>query len=161
VQEEYWEEEEDTQKGKYLIFSLGKEEYGIEIKYVTEIIGIQEITQIPELADYIRGVINLRGKIIPIMDVRLRFNKDAREYDDRTCIIVVDIQDICLGLVVDRVSEVLFISEENIAPPPSHGEKRNKYIQGIGKVNTGVKILLDASLLVEEEEVEVINEYAG
>ena len=84
-------QEEDTQKGKFLTFSLGNESYGLEIKYVTEIIGIQPITEVPELPEYIRGIINLRGKIIPVMDVRLRFKKPFNEYNERTCIIVIDV----------------------------------------------------------------------
>ena len=106
------ETEEDTQKGKYLIFSLGNEFYGIEIKYVTEIIGVQPITEIPELPDYIKGIINLRGKIIPVMDVRIRFKKSPMEYNDRTCVIVIDVKDTSVGLIVDSVSEVLSIEEE-------------------------------------------------
>ena len=115
---EVLEMEEDTQKGKFLTFSLGKEDYGVEIKYVTEIIGIQSITEVPDLPAYINGIINLRGKIIPVMDVRLRFGKTVREYDDRTCIIVIDINDISIGLIVDRVSEVINIPESEIVPPP-------------------------------------------
>lgn len=100
-QEDYIEE--DTLKGRYLIFTLDKETYGVEIKYVTEIIGIQTITEIPELPEYVKGIINLRGKIIPVMDVRLRFKKEPKEYNDRTCIIVLDIRDLTIGLIVDRV----------------------------------------------------------
>jgi len=92
------EYEEDTQKGKYLTFIIGKEVYGIEIKYVMEIIGMQQITEVPELPEYIKGIINLRGKIIPVLDVRLRFKKEPMEYNDRTCIIVVDIKDVSVGL---------------------------------------------------------------
>lgn len=150
---------EDTQKGKFLIFSLGKEEYGFEIKYVTEIIGIQEITQVPGVPEYVRGVINLRGKIIPVMDVRLRFKKENREYDDRTCIIVVEINQLVVGLVVDRVSEVVVIPEEGIAPPPQLGKTfQNKYIKGIGKVGEQVKLLLDLNKLLSEEEAEALQE---
>ena len=98
VAEENLELEEDTQKGRYLTFGLGNEAYGIEIEHVTEIIGIQAITELPELPEYIRGIINLRGKIIPVMDVRLRFKKEFREYNDRTCIIVIDISGISIGL---------------------------------------------------------------
>jgi purine-binding chemotaxis protein CheW len=137
------ETEEDTQKGKFLTFSLGSEFYGLEIAYVTEIIGIQPITEIPELPDYVRGIINLRGKIVPVMDVRLRFKKPFREYNDRTCVIVIDIQDISVGLIVDSVSEVLTIAEENIVPPPDIKAAQNRYIKGIGKVEGDIKLLLD------------------
>lgn len=150
---------EDTQKGKYLTFSIGKENYGIEIQFVTEIIGIQEITEIPELPDFIKGIINLRGKIIPVMDVRLRFKRPYREYNDRTCIIVVDIQDISIGLIVDNVCEVLTIDEENIVPPPDlKADFYNRYVRGIGKVGSEVKLLLDCHKLLNENEVAVMKE---
>jgi len=138
------EYEEDTQKGKYLTFIIGKEVYGIEIKYVMEIIGMQQITEVPELPEYIKGIINLRGKIIPVLDVRLRFKKEPMEYNDRTCIIVVDIKDVSVGLIVDSVAEVVSIPEENIVPPPEANTGfNNRYIKQIGKVGDEVKLLLD------------------
>lgn len=147
------EEEEDTQKGRFLTFSLSNETYAIEIKYVTEIIGIQPVTEVPELPEYIRGIVNLRGKIIPVMDVRLRFKKTFREYNDRTCIIVIDIKDTSIGLIVDSVSEVLSIPEtEVVAPPDINGG--NKYIKGIGKVGSDVKLILNCGMLLNEDEVE-------
>ncbi len=152
--QEFWEEE-DTQKDKYLTFSLGNEFYGIEIKYVTEIVGMQPITEVPELPEYIRGIINLRGKIIPVMDVRLRFKKPAREYNDRTCIIVVDIRDISIGLIIDSVSEVLSIPEGDIVSPPEFSKGyNNKYIKNIGKVGNDVKLILDCDKLLNDEETE-------
>lgn len=148
------EMEEDTQKGRYLTFQLGKEFYGIEIRYVTEIIGIQPITEVPELPDYVKGIINLRGKIIPVMDVRLRFKKEPREYNDRTCVIVVDIKDISIGLIVDTVSEVISIPDENIVEPPQMNRGfNNRYIKHIGKVGNEVKLLLDCEKLLTEEEL--------
>lgn len=154
-----FETEEDTQKGKYLIFSIDKEEYGIEIKYVTEIVGIQPITVVPELEEYIKGVINLRGKIIPVMDVRIRFRKGERLYDDRTCIVVVEIGEISVGLIVDRVAEVLSIPEDQIVPPPqmSKGNK-NRYINSIGKTGTDVKLLIDCKKLLNDNEIEALSE---
>lgn len=152
--QELLEEEEDTQKGRFLTFELGGESYGIEIKYVTEIIGLQPVTEVPELPEYIRGIINLRGTIIPVMDVRLRFKKPFREYNDRTCVIVVDIGEIAIGLIVDSVSEVLSLPEEEIVPPPEVNKISNKYIKGIGKVDNGVKLLLDCHKLLNEEDVE-------
>ena len=150
--------EEDTQKNKFLTFTIDKEEYGIEIKYVTEIIGIQQITEIPELPEFIKGVINLRGKIIPVMDVRLRFRKEAKEYNDRTCVIVIDINEIIIGYIVDKVSEVIAIQEENILPPPSLSKNiQNRYIKGIGKVNDEVKLLLDCEKILKDDEIENIN----
>lgn len=150
---------EDTQKGKYLTFTIGNEDYGIEISYVTEIIGIQEITQIPELPNYLKGIINLRGKIIPVMDVRLRFKKESIEYNDRTCIIVIDIKNISIGLIVDTVSEVSNIEEENIVPPPDIKTGfHNRYVKGIGKIDEQVKLLLDCEKILSEEELEELEE---
>jgi purine-binding chemotaxis protein CheW len=147
-------QEEDTQKGKFLTFIVGNEQYGIEIKYVTEIIGIQEITQIPEVPEYIKGIINLRGKIIPVMDVRLRFKKPATEYNDRTCVIVIDIKGVSIGMIVDSVSEVLVIPEAEIVEPPTVGNGGNRYIKGIGKVGNEVRLILDCNKLLNDEETE-------
>lgn len=151
--------EEDTQKGRFLTFSLGKEGYGIEIKYVTEIIGIQAITEIPELPEYVRGIINLRGKIIPVMDVRLRFKKEPKEYNDRTCVIVIDIKDVSIGLIVDTVAEVLTIPDENIVEPPKMNKGfYNRYIKNIGKVGNEVMLLLDCEKLLTDDELDDLSE---
>ena len=152
--------EEDTLKGRFLTFQLGNEVYGIEIRYVTEIIGIQPITEIPELPNYIKGIVNLRGKIILVMDVRLRFKKIWEEYNDRTCIIVIDIGDTSIGLIVDHVSEVITIPEDEIVPPPEMKVGSNRYIKGIGKVGDEVKLLLDCSKLINEQDVETIQLYS-
>jgi purine-binding chemotaxis protein CheW len=145
-------EDEDTQEDKFLTFILNKEEYGIEIRYVTEIIGIQNITGVPDMPPYIKGVINLRGKVIPVMDVRLRFGAPERPYDDRTCIVVINIDYQSVGLIVDRVSEVLDIPKNEIEPPPKVKKgNENRYIQGMGKVGEKVKILLDAHKLLYEQ----------
>lgn len=153
------EEEEDTQKGRFLTFILGKETYGIEIRYVTEIIGIQAVTEIPELPEYVKGIINLRGKIIPVMDVRLRFKKEPKEYNDRTCVIVVDIKDVSVGIIVDSVAEVLTIPEQDIVEPPQMNKGlNNKYIKNIGKVGNDVKLLLDCEKLINEEEMDSLSE---
>lgn len=151
-------EEEDTQKGKYLTFLLGNDFFGLEICYVTEIIGIQPITEVPELPEYVRGIINLRGKIIPVMDVRLRFKKTFREYNDRTCVIVVDIKDISVGLIVDSVSEVMSIHDEDIVPPQELKAAQNRYIKGIGKVGNEIKLLLDCDKLLNDEEIDSLSE---
>jgi purine-binding chemotaxis protein CheW len=148
------EEEEDTQKGKFLTFALGNEVYGIEIMYVTEIVGIQPITEVPELPEYVKGIINLRGKIIPVMDIRLRFKKKKMEYNDRTCTIVIDIGEFSIGLIVDTVSEVLSIQEEDIVPPPDISKGGKKYIKGIGKTGADVVLILDCEKILNEEELE-------
>lgn len=148
---------EDTQKGKFLTFAVGKEDYGIEIKNVIEIIGIQEITGVPELPSHIKGIINLRGKIIPVMDVRLKFKKEPMEYNDRTCIIVIEMMNLSIGLIVDNVAEVLAINDENIVPPPDAKTGfHNRYVSGIGKVDNSVKLILDCDKLLSEDEVETI-----
>jgi purine-binding chemotaxis protein CheW len=144
--------QEDTQKGKYLTFSLGNEFYGIEIKYVTEIIGMQPISEVPELPEYVKGIINLRGKIIPVMDVRLRFKKPSISYNDRTCVIVIDISHVSIGLIVDIVSEVLSIPDEDIVEPPEMSHYGNKFIKGIGKLNNEIKLLLDCDKLINEND---------
>lgn len=153
--------EEDTQKGKFLTFSLGKEVYAIEIKFVTEIIGIQPITEVPELPPYVKGIINLRGRIIPVLDVRLRFKKPCIEYNDRTCTIVIEVHDCFVGLIVDHVSEVLSISEEEIVPPPEINKaSENKFIHAIGKVGNEVKLILDCKKLMSDDELELCNQIA-
>jgi len=152
-------EEEDTQKGRYLIFSIDNESYGIEIKYVIEIIGIQAITEMPELPDYVKGIINLRGKIIPVMDVRLRFKKMAKEYNDRTCIIVVDIKEVFVGLIVDSVSEVVTINESDISELPQMSQgNRNRYVKNIGKIGNDVRLLLDCEKLLTDKDIDNLNE---
>lgn len=147
---------EDTQEGKYLTFHMGDEDYGIEIRYVTEIIGIQRITEVPDMPMFIKGVINLRGKVIPVMDVRARFNLPPREYDERTCIVVVQLNETSVGLVVDKVNEVADIPAENIEPPPRSHSGSAEYIQGMGKIGESVKILLNVGKLLYDSEVEQI-----
>lgn len=143
---------EDTQKDKYLTFSLGKESYGMDIKYVTEIVGIQAITKIPELPDYVKGIINLRGKIIPVIDVRLKFKQAAKEYDYRTCIVITEIMNMSIGLIVDSVSEVLKIMPDKIVDPPNmNNNSNNKYIKKIGNTDNGVKLLLDCEKLLTDD----------
>ena len=152
-------EMEDTQEGKFLTFILGDVEYGIEIRNVTEIIGIQSMTDLPDTPPFVKGVINLRGKVIPLIDVRLRFNFDEKEYDDRTCIIVVNIENMSVGLIVDTVSEVMEITEGDIEPPPKVNNRAgSRYIKGLGKVGEEVKILLDTHKLLFGDEIEQITE---
>jgi purine-binding chemotaxis protein CheW len=143
--------DQDTMQGMFLTFDLAGEGYGLEIRYVTEIIGIQKVTNVPGMPEHVIGVLNLRGKVIPIIDVRLRFNLPLREYDERTCIIVVDVNDNPVGLVVDQVSEVVDIAEKDIEPPPATGKGGGHYIQGLGKIAEKVKILLNVEALVEDD----------
>ena len=158
--EDEFDEEEDTQEGQYLSFNIGKELYGIEIRYVTEIVGKQSITEIPEMPDFVKGVINLRGSVIPVIDVRLRFSMQEREYDDRTCVVVVKINESPIGLVVDTVSEVISIAPELISPAPAvSSAKSNRYIQGIGRMEKRVIILLsvDKMLADHADDLQVIS----
>lgn len=149
-------EEQEEQKGKYVTFKSGNEYFGLKIQYVNEIIVFQEITEIPESEDYIKGLINLRGKIIPVIDVRLRFKQTPFEYNDRTCIIVINVKSVVVGLIVEKIAEVVEISEENILPSPSIGrvdKAQNKYVYAIGKVGDTVKLLLDPNRLLNDEEL--------
>ena len=141
--------DEDTQKGKYLTFFIEKEIYGMDIRLVTEIIGIQPITEVPEVPDFVKGIINLRGRIIPVMDMRRRFKKEDASYTDRTCVIVIENQGIPLGLIVDEVSEVLPIADDAIVPPPELKTSPNKYIKGLGKAEGVVILLLDCEKFFE------------
>ncbi len=151
--------DEDEQKDKYLTFHLGKENYGIEIRHVIEIIVMQEITIVPDMPDFIIGVINLRGQVISVMDIRSRFKLESRDYDDRTCIIVVKINDLSVGLIVDTVNEVIDIPESQMDPPPkTHSGVGSSYIKGMGKVGSDVKILLDIEKILYEEELEQVRE---
>lgn len=153
LREQLQEEVEDTQSGKFLVFSMGKEFYGLDIKYVTEIIGVQAITEVPGQPHYVMGIINLRGKIIPVVDVRVLFNKDKRDYDERTCTVVVEINEICLGLIVDRVSDVIHLTEENIIPAPNMKEKfQNRFIKRIGRIGEDVRLIIDCEKLLNEEQ---------
>lgn len=145
------EDEEDSMKDRYLAFSVADEEYGIEINYVTEIVGIQRISVVPETPSFIRGVINLRGQVIPVMDVRIRFHMPFREYSERTCVIVVSLKDSLVGLVVDAVKEVTSVPEECISEAPRVARSPSaRYIKGLGKIGEEVKILLDVEKLLSD-----------
>jgi purine-binding chemotaxis protein CheW len=155
IQQESLLESEDTQHGRYLTFLLGEEVFGIEIRYVTEIIGMHQITRLPELPEHIRGIINLRGKIIPVIDMRLRFKKEPIEYNDRTCIIVIDIDDISVGLIVDEVDEVITYEDDDIVPPPDcKTGVQNRFIEGIGRKEENVTLILDCRRLLAEEDAD-------
>lgn len=147
---------------QYLTFILDKDYYGIDISNVKEIIGMQKITQMPQQPDYVNGVINLRGRIIPTIDVRTRFRKEKIEYDERTCIIVVDVQETMIGFIVDRVDEVITISPESISDPPRFNQDfKGRYVKGIAKIEDRIIMLLDSSLLLTEDELaetKILNE---
>jgi purine-binding chemotaxis protein CheW len=145
----------DDQVGLYLTFELHNEYYGIWIEYVSEIIGILPFTEVPELPEYVRGIFNLRGRIIPLIDMRLRFRKEFVEYNERTCVIVIDVQDHTVGLIVDGVSEVISLEDDDIIEQPqlSSGVS-NQFIKGIGKINNEVKLILDCRKLLSNHDSE-------
>lgn len=151
----------DQNEHKYLSFCLGDETYGIEVLRVREIMGIQEISPLPKTAEYVRGVINLRGMIVPVIELRRKFAMESIETTEQTCIIVVEVeiegggesQVAQVGLIVDRVSEVLDIARDQIEPPPRLGGLNTGLIQGIGKVGKAVVLLLDIDRALASEEV--------
>jgi purine-binding chemotaxis protein CheW len=137
-----------------MTFQIGLETYGIEIRYVTEIVGIQKSTELPESPDYIKGIINLRGNIIPVMDVRLRFSREQKEYDDRTCIIVTAISGTSVGLIVDSVSEVLTLEKDNIVEMHGGVGIDNRFVKSVARVDGSVILLLECCKLLTGEEIE-------
>jgi purine-binding chemotaxis protein CheW len=141
---------------KFLTFQLDTEIYGIPILDVKEIIGMIDITHIPKMPGYVKGVVNLRGKIIPVIDLRLKFGLEQREYDDRTCIIVVEMKTAgnkLSGFIVDRVSEVLDIVQENMEDIPEYSSDINEeFLKGLGKVKDKVIMILDSNMLASESE---------
>jgi len=148
---------EDTLQGKYLFFAIGEELYGIEIRYIVELIGMQPVTPLPEMPPYVKGIMNLRGKTVLILDARLRFRKPEKAYDDKTCIVVLDVNGIAAGLIVDRVTEVMDIADEDIAPPPKISGAP-KYVKGICRTGGSIKLLLDCQSLLTDEEAELFSE---
>lgn len=150
--------EKNEMDDKYLTFSTAEQLFGIAIEDIVQIIGIQQITEIPEFPSYAKGIINLRGEIIPIIDMRLRFGKPEIAYDDKTCIIVMNIREKLTGIIVDRVEEVTNIEEDEISPPPSANVNYvNTYLSGIGKRNEKVVLLLNTDKIVGAEQYEAIN----
>ena len=139
--------------GKYLTFSLADEEYGLEILKVREIIGLMAITAVPGTPHFVKGVVNLRGKVIPVVDLRLKFGLAEKQRTEETCIIVVNVGTVETGIIVDKVSEVLDVAGEDIEDTPSFGAKFNTdYILGMAKMGKGVKLLLDIDRVLSSEE---------
>ena len=152
-------------EGKYLTFSLAEEEYGIGILKIKEIIGMMPITTVPQTPGFVKGVINLRGKVIPVIDLRLRFVMEEIDYSERTCIIVVEIGEadntVQIGIVVDAVSEVLNIKSSDIADTPTFGSKLDTdYILGMAKIEGGVKILLDIDRVLNDQDMTLLKKVA-
>ena len=147
------EQEEDTLKDKYLIFRIASEDYGFEIRHVLEIIVIQKITDVPDMPEYVMGLINLRGQVVPVMDIRMRFGYEQRSYDERTCIVVVKTDDAPVGVVVDTVSAVQDIPEEDLSGPPSISKgKAHRFIQAMARMEEKVAIILDVEKLLYDND---------
>jgi purine-binding chemotaxis protein CheW len=148
--------------GKYLSFVLGREEYGLEILKVQEIIGIMDVTRVPRTPTFVRGVVNLRGRVIPVVDLRGKFNMSPAEDTEKTCIIVVQVTHndltVTMGVIVDEVSEVLSFQQEQIEPAPSFGGgmDESEYITGMGKLGKKVVILLDVDRVLKGDELEAM-----
>ena len=151
---------ESSQNNKYLLFNMGDEIFGIALTDVTEIVEMQDITEVPDMPVFIKGVINLRGRVIPLMDLRLRFGIDGREYDDRTCVIVVRINDMVVGVIVDTVAEVYDIPESDIDPTPSfHSSSADtQCVSGLAKVEDRVAILIGVLKLLQGTELTSVAE---
>lgn len=155
-----------AQAGLYLTFSLGKEVYGLEILRVQEIIGMQPVTHVPRVPDFVRGVINLRGKVIPVVDLRLKFGMESVEDTSRTCIVVLQVesndQKVTMGTIVDEVCEVLDVTNDQIEPPPSFGTSvETDYILGMGKLEDKVVMLLDVDRVFATSVMNILAEVAG
>lgn len=154
---------EQNRSGKYLVFHLGREEYGVEVLKVREIMGLQDITSVPQTSSFVKGVINLRGKVIPVIDLRLKFGLDSSEYTQRTCIVVVQVQEkghpLMMGVIVDGVNEVLTMQEGEIEDTPQFGDDlRVDYILGMAKIKGKVKILLDIDRVLSAQEIRHLDE---
>ncbi len=150
-------EDENTMIDKYLTFTVADEDFGIEIRYIRDIIKKQKITSVPDTDDYLKGVINLRGSIIPVIDVRIRFGLKKTNYDERSCIIVVRLDNLLTGLIVDRVLEVIDIPKSEIDPPPQiRNRKNSSFIRGMGKTDKTIKIILDINRILNADETEFL-----
>jgi purine-binding chemotaxis protein CheW len=150
------DEDEDAQRDKFLTFRIGHEDYALAISQIVEIVGILPVTEVPDMPDFVRGVINLRGRVIPAIDVRLRFGMEARPYDPRTCVIVVALAGTTAGLIVDSVSEVTTIPAAAMAKPPSVQQGRqSRFVQALGRVGDTVKIILDLGSLLLDRPMEI------
>jgi purine-binding chemotaxis protein CheW len=151
--------------GKFLTFLMANEKYGLEILKVREIMGMMDVTSVPTTPAFVRGVINLRGKVIPVVDLRLKFGLEAKEDTQRTCIIVVHLthtaQEMTMGIIVDEVSDVLDIDQNQIEPPPSFGANiRTDFILGMGKVDQKVMTMLDIDRVLSDQEVALVESSA-
>ena len=143
--------ENNTMKDMFFIFEIDGEDYGVEVANVKEILPVQKITKVPQMPGFIEGITNLRGDLIGVLDVRKRFSKMPKEYDEQTCIVVIEYNNYTLGLIVDGVKATQTIEQENVAPPPNAKlNSYNQFIRNIGKVGNSVKLLLDLERFLEQ-----------
>ncbi len=156
--DEFDDYEEDTQSNRFLEFQVETREYAIEISHVVEIVGVQKITEVPDFPNYVLGVVNLRGSIIPVIDVRLRFGFPQKDYNDRTCLIVAKINDSQVGLIVDSVREVVSIPPESVSPPPAISKDSvSKFVKGIARIGEAVVVILSLNELLQQEAIEQLS----
>lgn len=141
---------------KALTFIIGDRIYGVDISYVIEIIGVSHITVVPGIPYYIKGVINVRSKVVPVIDIRSRFDIPEREYDDKTCIVIINYMDIQVGIIIDQVQEVLSVREENKADIPALEQvNNNKFIEYILEINDSIRMILDVKKLIFDDDFDM------
>ncbi|WP_280562138.1 MULTISPECIES: chemotaxis protein CheW [unclassified Chromohalobacter] len=151
----------DTQSQEYLVFSLGSEEYAVDILKVQEIRGYENVTRIANAPEFIKGVTNLRGVIVPIVDLRIKFNLDKIEYEGQTVVIVVNVADRVVGIVVDGVSDVMTLSSDQIKPAPEFGETLSAdYLSGLGSLEDRMLVIVDIEKLLTSEEMALVEQQA-
>ena len=157
IEEEIDEDSQDTMEDLYIIFFIDGREYGIEIRYLIEIIAFQPVTFVPNLPKYVKGVLNLRGKIIPVLDVRIRFGMPSIDYTENTCILIVNFNNLSASLIVDGVKEVLRITKDNIEPSPGFEEANvERFVDSIGKSGDTLKILINVEKFIHEKDIKEI-----
>ena len=161
LRNEYHIEEEDTMEGLYMIFTCDEVGYGFPVEHVTEIVALLDITEVPDMPEYVKGVINLRGRVLPVIDIRIRFGLKDVEYHDRTCVIILSTGNQTVGVIVDAVNEVIKIPHENIesAPRMSGEGQSGEFIEAMGKVGDSVKILLDIERLLAGINLELMEDH--
>lgn len=148
----------EPMENKFLSFQLEDSVYAIEVKYISGIMSVPPITTVPESPDYMKGIINLRGKVIPVIDLRVKLSREEIDYDERTCVIIVETKDISVALVVDRVREVLNIDDDKISPPPDYKSgMKNKHLLGVAIIGESVILLIDALKLLSDSEIEELS----
>ena len=151
MSEEILLNESEELNGRYLLFKIDESYYGLSLTSVREIINVPKITIVPNTPTYMKGIINLRGGVVPVIDVRLKFNMEEREHDNQTCIIVLEVRDAVVGLIVDRVSEVVDIEPEQLVAPPDMGNTINDYLDSVSEIGDKIILNIDCEKFLEQE----------